>query len=76
MSPNDILFYGLWRGKRIYRVVREGRALFAGTRGECSRFLTLHSEKVAREERAMASPRRRRLVPKRYRVSLRRSVAV
>jgi hypothetical protein len=76
MSPNDILFHGLWRGKRIYRVVREGRSLFAGTRGECSRFLSLHSEKVAREERAMASPRRRRLIVKQYRVSLRRGAAI
>ncbi len=77
MSPSDIRFHGLWHGRKIFRVSREGRALFTGTRSECNRFLSLHEEKVLREKKTMENPRRRGPVYVRsYRVATRRPIHV
>ncbi len=69
MDHADMRFYGTWRGRKIYRVLREGRPIFSGTKGECLRFLRLHQEKCMKDMRAPAAPRRRKVLVKRYRVS-------
>ena len=74
MDHADLRFYGTWRGKKIYRVLKDGRAIFTGTKGECRRFLRLHEEKHLKELGAPSVPRRRKIFVKRYRVSPRRAM--
>lgn len=71
MDLMDIRFYGTWHGKRFYRVVRDGRPIFTGTKGECQRFMSLHHEKQARERDYRVPRRRKHFVP-RYKVAARR----
>lgn len=76
MELDDVRFYGTWRGRRIYRVLRDGRPLFTGTVGECRRYLALHAEKVRKDLASSGTvPRRRHLFVKTYRVSPRRAVS-
>ncbi len=63
-------FYGTWQGRRIFRVLREGRAIFTGTKGECGRYMRLHQQKQIRDLGNLSTPRRRKVFVKRYRVSL------
>jgi hypothetical protein len=74
MEHADLRFYGTWRGRKIYRVMEDGRVIFTGTKGECRRFLRIHREKSARDLKEPASPRRRKILVKRYRVSPRRAL--
>ena len=67
----DVRFYGTWHGRKLYRVIREGRDIFTGTRGECNRFIRLHLEKCEKETRDLSRRRRRRPFEKRYRISVR-----
>ena len=41
-----------WRGRKIYRVLRNGNQIFIGTRGECNRFIRLHLKKAEKEKAA------------------------
>jgi len=45
----EIVFLCIQDGKRYYGVQRNGEQIFAGTRGECDRYLDLHARKVADE---------------------------
>jgi len=69
MDQLDIRFYGTWQGRKIYRVLRDGRAIFTGTKGECSRYMRLHQEKQIKGLRSHSIPRRRKVFVKRYRVA-------
>lgn len=71
MDLMDIRFYGTWHGKRFYRVVRDGRPIFTGTKGECQRFMRLHAEKQMKE-RDYHVPRRRKVFVRRFKVASRR----
>jgi hypothetical protein len=73
MELMDVRFYGTWHGKRFFRVVRDGRTIFTGTKGECTRFMRLHAEKQEKERRELTVPRRRKLQVRRYRVATRRA---
>ena len=64
-----------WRGRKIYRVLRNGNQIFIGTRGECNRFIRLHLKKAEKETRDLSRHRRARPFEKRHRVSIRRSGA-
>jgi len=44
------------KGRRFFEVVKDSRALFTGSQGECKRFVELHLEK---EEKAQKPKRRR-----------------
>ncbi len=68
MDQLDIRFYGNWQGMKIYRVLRDGRAIFTGTKGECGRYMRLHQEKQIRALGAHSTPRRRKVFVKRYRL--------
>ena len=69
----DLKYYGNLYGKRFFRVVRDGRTIFTGLKGECERYMRLHVEKQEKESRELVAPRRRKLVAKRYRVATRRA---
>jgi hypothetical protein len=45
----DVVFLCIQGGKSFYRVVLNGQEIFVGTRGECTRFIEIHNEKVAQE---------------------------
>ena len=68
-------FYGTQHGRRFYRVLRDGRAIFTGTKGECNRYIRLHLEKQKKDMATFSVPRRRRVMVKRYRVAARRLAA-
>lgn len=66
----DVRFLCLQGGKQYFEVVREGEAIFVGTRPECERFLRIHEEKVAHaQEEARRTPRARPNPVHTYRVS-------
>ena len=73
MDRMDVRFYGTWHGKKFYRVLRDGRPIFTGTKGECARFMRLHADKQEKERREMSVPRRRKPFVRRYRVAPRRA---
>ncbi|MEN8149486.1 MAG: hypothetical protein ABFS86_06665 [Planctomycetota bacterium] len=73
MDRMDVRFYGTWHGRKFYRVLRNGRPIFTGTKGECTRFMRLHADKQAKELRLMTVPRRRKPFVKSYRVAPRRA---
>ena len=75
MDEFDIRFHDTMQGRKIYRVLREGRAIFTGTKGECLRFTRLHYEKLKKELKALSTPRRQRPFVKRYRVATRRAAS-
>ncbi len=75
MDQLDIRFYGTWQGRKIYRVLRDGRAIFTGTKGECGRYMRLHQEKQIRGLRAHATPRRRKVFVKRYRLATKQAAS-
>jgi hypothetical protein len=75
MDHLDIRFYGTWQGRKIYRVLRDGRAIFTGTKGECSRYIRIHQEKQIADLKAHATPRRRKVFVKRYRLSTRQAAS-
>jgi hypothetical protein len=53
-------FYCMWRGRKLFRVLRERDELFCGTAEECKRFLEIHHGKVERQRVQMLRPPRRR----------------
>jgi len=73
MHRMDVRFYGTWHGRKFYRVLRDGRPIFTGTKGECARFLRLHADKQEKERHDMSVPRRRKPFVKSYRVAPRRA---
>ena len=75
MDQLDVRFYGTWQGRKIYRVLRDGRPIFTGTRGECRRYMSLHQEKLLKEMRSLSTPRRRKVLVRRYRVATRRAAS-
>lgn len=75
MDDFDLRFYDTLHGRKLFRVLHAGRAIFTGTKGECQRFLRLHAEKRQKELKSLDSPRRQRPYLKRYRVSTRRAAA-
>ena len=67
----EVVFRCLRRGKRLFSVVSFGQELFVGTRGECARFLDIHNHKVLEQrEEDLRPPRRRALVARSYRTSV------
>ncbi len=69
MDQLDIRFYGTWQGMKIYRVLRGGRAIFTGSKGECGRYMRLHQEKQVQDLHSHSTPRRRKVSVKQYRLS-------
>jgi hypothetical protein len=55
-------------GKRFYGVRVHGQTIFVGTRGECSRFMTIHERKVAQDQaESRRVPRSRPIAIRTYR---------
>jgi len=44
----EIRFYCVHNGKKFYKVVLHGEEIFCGTKGESTRFIKIHNEKVQR----------------------------
>ena len=55
-------------GRSFYRVLKGGRELFLGMKGECDRFARIHVEKVMREVLRITPPRDRRCKIRSFRV--------
>ena len=62
-------------GRSFYRVLKGGRQLFLGLRGECDRFVRIHVEKVVREVLRITPPRDRRCRIRSFRVLRRRAAS-
>jgi len=73
MHRMDVRFYGTWHGRKFYRVLRDGRPIFTGTKGECAGFLRLHADNQEKESHDMSVPRCRKPFVKSYRVAPRRA---
>jgi len=62
-------------GRSFYSVLKGGRELFTGLRGECDRFVKIHVEKVTREVLRLTPPRDRRFRIRSFRVLRRRAAS-
>ena len=62
-------------GRNFYRVLKGGRELFVGLKGECERFVRIHVEKVVREILRVTPPRDRRCRVRSFRVLRRRAMS-
>ena len=72
----DIRFFGTWHGKKFYRVLQDGRPIFTGTRGECTRYARLRDQKQQKAMRDLRVPRRRKVQVRRFRVASRHVGAI
>ena len=53
-------FYCMWRGRKLFRVLRGAEELFCGTADECKRYLGILHGKIERQRMQMLRPPRRR----------------
>jgi hypothetical protein len=62
-------------GRNFYRVLKGGREIFLGLKGECERYIRIHVEKVLREILRVTPPRDRRPKVRSFRVLRRRAMS-
>jgi hypothetical protein len=66
----ELVFRCLDSGRKLFSVMRQGQEIFVGTEEECTRFLSLHDQKVSEErELERRPPRHAPMRAKTYRVA-------